>query len=710
MNTLNLSLKLSLITLSISYAFTPTLADTLNTVQLDKVKISGDMFDQATPADVFLHAGSRQLVTREDMEKAGDLTIRDALNRVPGVFTPELKGTGSLNSTLNVSVHGLPARLTPSTNILLDGIPVSNAPYGQPELSLSPLNLGYLDHIDIMKNGGSVRYGPNNVGGTINFVTRAIPKDFAASIGLQTQGWQEGNNQGTLSNGTTNLFVGGTTKQDVGLALMYSGTRGENYREHSDENIDDVLVKYNYNLSEQLELSGRLHYYQADSEIPGGLSIAEFDDNPYQSNRDFDAFNGDRKEAVVNLKYTPNSYQEFEIISYYTQSFREFTLANGATDTFTKLDVLPRDYAVFAIEPRFSQRYSAGSSFNEITLGYRYTNEDSEEKRLRRTITDTDRNDPFATDPLLHRNTESTTDAHAAYIDNRTEFGNWVITPGVRFEHIEISRTNKKQGTDFNHRNTVEYNEILPSLNLLYLISDQLNTFFTFNSAFSPVHFLDISDTLDFDKLKAERSKNYDLGLRYQQLQGLTAEASVFLIDFDNVIEYNSTEKYHENAGEQKFTGLELATSYDFSGLNQTLSGITSFITYTYTEATQQSGDNKGNEVPFTSPHQYSLGLGYEQSQWDLRITMLGRSSQYSDSANSKEESEDLAKTDYAGRLPAYTTTNANLNYQLNSQARFGLGIKNLFNEKYFSASSNTNSGKYIGAPRSLYLKANYDF
>jgi outer membrane receptor for Fe3+-dicitrate len=36
--------------------------------------------------------------------------------------------------------------------------------------------------------------------------------------------------------------------------------------------------------------------------------------------------------------------------------------------------------------------------------------------------------------------------------------------------------------------------------------------------------------------------------------------------------------------------------------------------------------------------------------------------------------------------------------------------IKNLFNEKYFSASSNTNSGKYIGAPRSLYLKANYDF
>ncbi|MFT5118620.1 MAG: Fe(3+) dicitrate transport protein [Kiritimatiellia bacterium] len=710
MNTLDISLKSSLLILITSINFTPALADSHNTVQLEKVQVTGDMFDQATQNDVFLHAGSRQLVSQEDIEKAGDLTIRDALNRVPGVFTPELKGTGSLNSTLNVSIHGLPARLTPSTNILLDGIPVSNAPYGQPELSLSPLNLGYLDHIDIMKNGGSVRYGPNNVGGTINFVTRKIPEDFAANIGLQTQGWQDGNNQQAFNNGTANLFTGGTTDQGLGLALMYSGTRGENYRENSDENIDDILLKYNYDLSEKLELSGRLHHYQAASKIPGGLSIAEFKDNPYQSNRPYDEFNGDRKEAVVNLKYTPNNYQEFELSSYYTQSFREFTLANGSADTLTKLDVLPRDYAVFAFEPRFSQFYSAGSSLNEITLGYRYTNEASEEKRQRRKITDTNRNDPFSADPLLHRNTKSTTDAHAIYLDNKVEIGNWVITPGVRIEHIEISRTNHKEGADFKHKNKVEYDEVLPSFNLLYLISDQLNTFFTFNSAFSPVHFLDISDKLDFDNLKAERSKNYDLGLRYQQHQGLGAEASLFLIDFDNVIEYNGIAKHHENAGKQKFTGVELATNYDFSSLNLALTGITSFITYTYTEATQVSGENKGNEVPFTSAHQYSLGLGYEQAQWDMRITMLGRSNQYSDSANSKTESENLAKTDYAGRLPAYTTTNVNLNYQLNSQARLGLGIKNVFDENYFTASSNTNSGKYSGAPRSLYLKANYEF
>jgi Fe(3+) dicitrate transport protein len=710
MNTNVVSFKVRLLALAISVALTPaqSYAEDIEAVQLDEMQVTGDILDSATQEDVFLHAGSRQIIKQDQLAKTGNNTIREALRGVPGVFTPEHKGTGSLNSTLNISVRGLPARLTPFTNILLDGIPVSNAPYGQPELSLAPVSLGYLDHIDVMKNGGSVRYGPNNIGGTINFVTRDIPEDFAGSIGFQAESWLDGDNQNKFSKGSTNLFVGGTTEQGLGVALMYSGTHGENYREHSDEGIDDVLVKYRYDLTDQLALSGRLHYYRADSEIPGGLTIAEFDANPYQSNRPFDEFEGDRKEAVVNLKYTPNSYQEFELSSYYTQSFREFTLANGSADLMSKLDILPRDYNVFAIEPRFSQFYFAGNTANEITMGYRYTNEDSEEKRHRRSITDDNRDDPFSVEAQLNRNTESTTDAHSLYVDNRTEIGDWTITPGVRFEHIKISRTNKKEGNDLNHKNEVKYNEVLPSLNLVHQISDQLNTFFSFNSAFSPVHFLDISDKLDFDSLEAERSKNYDFGLRFQEQNGVSAEASLFLIDFDNVIEY--TGSFHENVGEQKFKGLELATNYDFSGLSHGLSGTTAFMTYTYTKATQESGVNKGNDVPFTSRHLFSLGLAYEQTNWDVRATLLGRSSQFSDSENTVEESEDVVKTDYMGHLPGYATTNLDFNYRLNKQTSMGVGIKNLLDQGYFSASSNLNFGKFVGAPRSLYVKANYDF
>lgn len=63
----------------------------------------------------------------------------------------------------------------------MDGIPVPFAPYGQPQLSTAPVSLGNMDAIDVVRGGGAVRYGPQSVGGVVNFVTRAIPQDFDRS-------------------------------------------------------------------------------------------------------------------------------------------------------------------------------------------------------------------------------------------------------------------------------------------------------------------------------------------------------------------------------------------------------------------------------------------------------------------------------------------------------------------------------------------------
>ncbi len=45
------------------------------------------------------------------------------------------------------------------------------------------LSIGNLESIDVVRGAGSVRYGPQNVGGVINFVTRAIPEKFSGEIG-----------------------------------------------------------------------------------------------------------------------------------------------------------------------------------------------------------------------------------------------------------------------------------------------------------------------------------------------------------------------------------------------------------------------------------------------------------------------------------------------------------------------------------------------
>lgn len=74
---------------------------------------------------------------------------------------------------MNFGIRGLNPRLASRSTVLMDGIPVPFAPYGQPQLSLAPVSLGNMDAIDVVRGGGAVRYGPQSVGGVVNFVTRA---------------------------------------------------------------------------------------------------------------------------------------------------------------------------------------------------------------------------------------------------------------------------------------------------------------------------------------------------------------------------------------------------------------------------------------------------------------------------------------------------------------------------------------------------------
>jgi Fe(3+) dicitrate transport protein len=48
-----------------------------------------------------------------------------------------------------------------------------------------------------------------------------------------------------------------------------------------------------------------------------------------------------------------------------------------------RLTKSPRNYHVFAIEPRYSQLFRTGSVSNEVSVGYRYLREASSERTTR---------------------------------------------------------------------------------------------------------------------------------------------------------------------------------------------------------------------------------------------------------------------------------------------------------------------------------------
>ncbi|MEI8647813.1 TonB-dependent receptor [Paraglaciecola sp. Hal342] len=68
-------------------------------------------------------------------------------------------------------------------------------------------------------------------------------------------------------------------------------------------------------------------------------------------------------------------------------------------------------------------------------------------------------------------------DALAVHVYDRIELGDWVFTPGLRFEDISQSRTRYTNGADRVFRDDRENDTtvLLPGLGVLYKIDSNLN-------------------------------------------------------------------------------------------------------------------------------------------------------------------------------------------------------------------------------------------
>ena len=663
-------------------------------VELGASTVVGDWLGEAQQDNVFEHAGARDVVRREAFERSGATTAREVLNRIPGVNAPDNNGTGSHDLALNFGIRGLNPRLASRSTVLMDGIPVPFAPYGQPQLSLAPISMGNMDAVDVVRGGGAVRYGPQNVGGIVNFVTRAIPEQATFKAAMQNQ-ISPSSSQDGLKN-SANLLVGGTNDNGLGGALLYSGVRGGDWREHSDTQIDDLILKGKLQLDEANSLHAMAQYYEGEADMPGGLSSADFDADPYQSTRLKDKFWGRRTLFNFGYDYKQDDRQ-FSVNSFFTK-----TLRSGYLDQGSFVSLSPREYWVRGIETRFSQGLALGESWHELGIGYRYVNEAGHELRFREPVngnlpTTASRND---------RDTRGSTEAHAIYLDDRIDIGRWTITPGIRYEMIDSEQSNKLSG----QRYQGSYNTALPALNVMYHLTDSWNLYANTEGSFGSVQYSQMPNRVTSGEVKPEKARTWEVGTRYDN-GDLQAEIGAFLINFDNQYESNQTNDSVIARGETRHQGVETSVRYALDGLSPALAGFDVHASYAFVDATiREDGPNKGNQVPFSSRHKGTLGVGYTEGPWQLNLDGSFQSSQYADNANTSAESADGS----TGRIPGYMLVSTRAGYDFGPQLsnlKVAVGVKNLFNREYYTRSfDDNNKGKYVGEPRTVYVQTSVAF
>lgn len=718
----SLSLAIAISLSGISHAAFADEAQPAETQTLATISIQaqGNWLDNANAEKVQQHAGARSIIDRKRLDEVATTSIRDALKQIPGVQVQDSNGTGGSDVSLNIGVRGLTSRLSPRSTVLMDGVPLSFAPYGQPQLSLAPVSMGNIESVDVVRGAGSVRFGPQNVGGIINFATRAIPKEFSGSVGLTTE-FATGTDQLKY---TPNLFIGGTLDNGLGLALLYSGSKGDGYREANNKiDIDDVMLKTAYQWTDQDAIAVNLHHYEGRGEMPEGLTAAQFADNPYQSNQNRNYFAGRRSD--VSVKYShKDELNNFEVLGYYVDSFRTSDLESVANNGTSRISNSPRDYKYFGIEPRYSRAYSWAGMDNEVTVGYRYLQEESSEFSGRTASYNSLIGTPG--ERIANTTSDGGTKAHAIYIDNRFGLANWVITPGVRFESIDTHNdfTAYQNGVATNTVHPkIKSEEFLPSLSVLYKANDNWNIFANAGVSFGPQQYNQLvtvdkktniaSTTLD--GLHPEKSKNYEIGTKYLG-NGLSAELTVFYLDFDKELMLERPDAIGTgiwtNLGATSHKGVETGLIYDFGQLADVLEGLKVYGNYTFTKATSEAGKFEGKDLPFYSRHVGNLGLAYQVDQWSVNADMFAQSKQHAPGSGDVYQTQETADG-RTGDIPGYSTFAVRTGYDFSNQLK-GLkiagGIKNVFDKQYYTRSSDSTGGKYVGQPRTLFLQTSYDF
>jgi outer membrane cobalamin receptor len=150
------------------------------------------------------------VLTREDIETSGALTIPDLLRLVPGadviVNSPSYTSMASRFYWSNENHYFL---------VLIDGREANNELLGQVPWQVQPITIDDIERIEILRGPASSLYGANAMAGVISITTRLVPEKTSAFARLAggEVGMSEVMARGSLHTGNWGFSLSGAANQ-----------------------------------------------------------------------------------------------------------------------------------------------------------------------------------------------------------------------------------------------------------------------------------------------------------------------------------------------------------------------------------------------------------------------------------------------------------------------------------------------------------------
>lgn len=679
---------------------------------LPGVEVSGNSI---LPSNIENLPGSSNVLTREDLDKREPFSILELVREVPGLHVVSEDAAGT---HLNIGLRGLNPRRSSRTLLLEDGAPtVFFAPYGDPSAHYST-PIERLERVEVLKGSGQILYGPQTLGGMINFVTKPVPRngfEGSAKLSVGNEGYRGAH---------LNL---GTGSDQGGIMIDLLKRQGDGIREQHDFDVQDVTIKGQLNINSSHTLTAKYTRFEEDSLFSEtGLTGQEYLRNPFSlPGSEGERYVMDRDTVQLIHAWQLGERARLTTQVYHTKTdrtslrSREFESAFDPMDPSTiglgelesEFATRPRHYDVFGIEPKLEFTHSAFGVPSETIIGMRYHTEDIDRKKFEfdnfGDIT------PEADERLL-ADVEATT----FYAQNTFLMGNWTLTPGIRVEQIDQTKVlfSGVPGTaNFQQEDMLDTNETetLPGIGFTWNGLSNATVFGGVHRGFAPPRpDRDIENDM-LQRVTPELATVAELGIRGNVRAG-SYEATFFNLDIEDIVVNSGG--FFRNEGEAQHTGFELAGRFN---LGELFSAKASpfFVSMAYTNLFTAEFKNSGvvggegedgygsyeagNRLPYAPKHTLALNLSYETEQWNARVGATHLSKQFANTENFAgsgalgfcPNGEDPANNLFCGlfgEIEAVTLLNASISYApAGSKVSYFLNAENLTDKQYIAARTN---------------------
>lgn len=685
-------------------------------------------------------SGAGHTLTAEDIRRMNPLSANQVLRAVPGLNIVDEEGLGLRP---NIGFRGLDPDRSRYVLVLEDGIPVSLGPYNEPELYYTP-PIDRMVGVEVLKGSAALAQGPRTIAGVVNYRTEDPPSQAQGRVNFQCGGGGFASLLGTFGNtvGKTGFRVTILRKQtdDFGMLRL---------------RIHDLNAKARWVISSKGVAGMKIGLYD---EMSNANYIGLTDPMFRAGGQDYarlapdDRFKVRRYSISGNYSYRFNEHLQADMLLYAYTTRRnwcrqDFTysaldslgrmlqppvdwsgvtwgdtaISGGAIHMRNSTGNRNRSYRVAGADLRLRYQLAVGSSRHHWSLGLKGVCERAHELRINGSF-------PGDTGGLLTDEEYRPVLGLSAYLSDRIEWRNLEINPGIRIEHMVYKRRILRgvyvgQVVDTNIVGGGKLVEILPGVSMVYKFHEKLRVYGGIHKGFAPPRVKDAISTSGTDEqLDAEKSINYEVGVRAQYGGLFSYDVTFFALEFSNQVIPTSESAGSGggvglvNGGGTRSRGVELSIALESVrlGLGQWSMSVRSALTFTDARFSEDrysgSGDDrinlKGLYLPYAPRWSSNVRTDLlHGAGWGLNFTSNLISAQFTDVRNTIEP----AANGQSGLLKGYQVFDAGVFRQWNKYAfNVSLTIRNLLDMRY--AYTRRPQGTRVGLPRMVFLSLSKSF